>query len=92
MTAAKMIHVTTGNEMIFTGHEWSTGRITRRRVSGDDTRRSRVIGAPMTSSGAATRVSSRCCTMCTEKSVVSYVAMGDASAMSSTNRPAIHDQ
>src|SRR3954454_10766755 len=42
MTAAKMIQVTTGNEIHLTGRECSTGRITFFRVSADETRSSSV--------------------------------------------------
>ncbi len=51
------------------------------------TRNRSVIGAPIASSGAATIVISRCWTMCAEKSVVSYVAIGEERATNSTAAP-----
>ena len=71
MTPANRSHDTTGNDRNRTGREWSTGRIQRRRVAGDETRRSRTIGPAYSSRGGATRTSSRCWTMWTENSVVS---------------------
>jgi hypothetical protein len=67
--------------------EWRTGRIQRRRVSGRAKRRSRVIGAPRASSGAATIVSRTCWTMWSLKRVVSYASIGDWRASSMTARP-----
>ncbi len=50
------------------------------------------MGAPRSSSGAATMVSSRCCVMCTVNSVVSYAPMTDWVASNSIPRPAIQYQ
>ena len=71
ITAAKAIHATAGKLMNRITREWRIGSTTRRRVSGEATRRSSVIGAASAISGAATRTSSRCWTMWTENSVVS---------------------
>ncbi len=71
MTPANSSHATTGNDSRRRMREWSTGRIHRRRVSGDDAWSSRVIGPASSRSGGPTRVSSRCWTMCSENSVVS---------------------
>ena len=44
-------------------------------------------GRERTSSGAATTISSSCCTMCTEKSRVASVSIGESSAAQSTSQP-----
>jgi hypothetical protein len=71
ITAANSSQAKTGNDRIRITREWRTGRIGRRRVLGDETRSSSVIGADRAMSGAATSVSRRCWTMWTENSVVS---------------------
>ena len=45
MTPAKITHATTGNARTLVSRECRTGRIQRRRVAGEATRRTRVIGA-----------------------------------------------
>jgi hypothetical protein len=49
-----------------------------------------VIGAPIAISGVATINSSRCSIMWSKKNVVSYVPIGDSSAMKMTRSPAYH--
>ena len=70
-TPANRTHATTGNDNARVTREWSTGRMYRRRVSGEDAWSRSVIGPAMSSSGGPTSVSSRCWTMCSENSVVS---------------------
>jgi hypothetical protein len=60
MTTANTTHATIGCAITRMTRECRTGRIQRRRVSPEATRNSRVIGAAITSSGAATTINSRC--------------------------------
>ena len=69
--AANITQAMTGWARKRTTREWRTGRSQRRRVSGELTRRTSVIGAASASSGAATSISSTCWTMWTENRVVS---------------------
>ena len=71
ITSANSPHVTSGFARNRIAREWRMGRTIRLRPWGVETRRSSVMGAPSISSGAATKASSRCWTMCTENSVVS---------------------
>ena len=71
MTTANSVHATNGLLTTRTSLEWSTGRIQRLRVAGEDAWRRSVIGPAYSSSGGATSVRMRCWTMWTLNSVVS---------------------
>ena len=71
MIVAKRTHDVTGNPRKRTIRECRTGRSQRWRVSDELSRSRSVTGADRAMSGAATSISSTCCTMWTEKSEVS---------------------
>ena len=66
-----MIQAVTGKARTRIGREWRIGRIQRRRVDAEESRRISVTGADKAMSGAATSISRTCWTMWTEKSDVS---------------------
>src|SRR6266511_492592 len=90
MTRVKPHHATGGEASTATGRLRSAGSRSCLRVSGVAACSASVTGLASTSSGAATRVSSRCWTMWTEKRVVAPASTGDCRATATTARPAMN--